>query len=394
MNYSTFPEQVDTFVRKYHLQAQDIPKMKEWKTLKEKINRTPEEETRLSQLTEDLRYAFIDPEEWNKFQDALVNTQQFFLDEVYVYIQQKQAEFDAELEKFNHKGEYNPARQYYKRNTVTFQGETYLCLKDCIGIAPDPFQDTEYWAKIAQRGEKGDPGVGLKFRGQYNPNIYYQVDDAVQYGGSVFACLKENIGIEPNLHQDTEYWALAIARGDDGIPRGAIIMWSGGIDDIPTGWALCDGTNGTPDLRDRFIVGAGGEYAVGDTGGAKEVSLTTAQLPSHSHGSGTLSTSSAGSHSHGSGTLTTNTTGEHRHDNYAKIVHIVEGGLPTSVFGPTRSSALATASAGSHSHTISGSTASAGSHSHSISGSTSSVGSGQAHENRPPYFALAYIMKL
>lgn len=216
MNYSTFPEQVDTFVRKYHLQAQDIPKMKEWKTLKEKINRTPEEETRLNQLTEDLRYAFIDPEEWNKFQDALVNTQQFFLDEVYVYIQQKQAEFDAELEKFNHKGEYNPTRQYYKRNTVTFQGETYLCLKDCIGIAPDPFQDTEYWAKIAQRGakgEKGDSGVGLRFRGQYNPNIYYQVDDAVQYHGNVFACLKENIGIEPNLYQDTEYWALAIAKG-------------------------------------------------------------------------------------------------------------------------------------------------------------------------------------
>lgn len=49
-------------------------------------------------------------------------------------------------------------------------------------------------------------------------------------------------------------------------PSGGIIMWSGAVNDIPVGWALCDGSNGTPDLRDRFIVGAGGAYSVGDTG--------------------------------------------------------------------------------------------------------------------------------
>lgn len=50
--------------------------------------------------------------------------------------------------------------------------------------------------------------------------------------------------------------------------RGLIIIWSGAIVDIPAGWVLCDGNNGTPDLRDRFIVGAGDTYAVDDTGGA------------------------------------------------------------------------------------------------------------------------------
>ena len=57
------------------------------------------------------------------------------------------------------------------------------------------------------------------------------------------------------------------------------MMWSGSIADIPTGWQLCDGTNGTPDLRDRFVIGAGSnDYAVGTTGG-----YTDTTLPSHAH---------------------------------------------------------------------------------------------------------------
>ncbi len=51
------------------------------------------------------------------------------------------------------------------------------------------------------------------------------------------------------------------------VPAGGIIMWSGSAANIPAGWALCDGQNGTPDLRDKFIVGAGGSYPVGGQGG-------------------------------------------------------------------------------------------------------------------------------
>jgi hypothetical protein len=77
------------------------------------------------------------------------------------------------------------------------------------------------------------------------------------------------------------------------VPSGGIIMWSGSIGSIPSGWSLCDGTNGTPDLRDRFVVGAGGSYAVDATGGADSVTLTENQIPSHNH-----SMNSAGDHSH------------------------------------------------------------------------------------------------
>lgn len=53
----------------------------------------------------------------------------------------------------------------------------------------------------------------------------------------------------------------------DGVPSGTILMWSGAIVDIPAGFNICDGNNGTPDLRDNFVVGAGSGHIVGHTGG-------------------------------------------------------------------------------------------------------------------------------
>ena len=148
------------------------------------------------------------------------------------------------------------------------------------------------------------------------------------------------------------------------IPPGAIIMWSGAVDAIPEGWALCDGSNGTPDLRDRFIVGAGGSYNVGDTGGANTVTLTADQMPRHRHGAGTLATTAAGSHSH----------------EYVGYSGTRAAGGATDNYYLYGASNRSTSSAGEHTHTI--------------FGWTSYTGDGKAHENRPPYYALCFIMKL
>jgi hypothetical protein len=65
----------------------------------------------------------------------------------------------------------------------------------------------------------------------------------------------------------TPYALYAKTAGETtALPTGVIVMWSGSIATIPTGWALCDGTNDTPDLRDRFIIGACGKAAVGSKG--------------------------------------------------------------------------------------------------------------------------------
>lgn len=171
-------------------------------------------------------------------------------------------------------------------------------------------------------------------------------------------------------------------------PVGGIIMWSGAIASIPGGWALCNGSSGTPDLRSRFIVGAGSDYTVGATGGANEVTLTTNHIPGHTHtvsASGT--TASQGSHTH-----TINDPGHvHVYGPNEMLQNKIDGGRISSdgvngLGGLANTNSAATGitinAAGAHTHTV------------TVSGTSESTGGGQAHENRPPYYALAYIMKL
>ena len=80
---------------------------------------------------------------------------------------------------------------------------------------------------------------------------------------------------DPPQGGDTAYLVRA--------PLGTIVIWSGTADDIPNGWSLCDGQDGRPDLRDKFVLGAGTSHAVGDSGGTKEVTLTVEQMPEHNH---------------------------------------------------------------------------------------------------------------
>lgn len=153
------------------------------------------------------------------------------------------------------------------------------------------------------------------------------------------------------------------------VPSGGIIMWSGSVASVPAGWFLCDGTNSTPDLRNRFVVGAGDTYAVDATGGAASVTLTEAEMPAHTH------TGAADS------AALTGTVGRTATDQLSQT-----GGVFTQT--ATASGDLNAAPAGAIPAFV---TEFDGTHSHSLT--ISSTGSGTSHENRPPYYALAYIMK-
>ncbi len=71
--------------------------------------------------------------------------------------------------------------------------------------------------------------------------------------------------------------------GGDSMPVGSIIMFGKPQDQIPSGWHICDGTNGTPDLTDKFIVGAGNSYQLNNTGGVRQNTISGSNLPQHYH---------------------------------------------------------------------------------------------------------------
>lgn len=178
----------------------------------------------------------------------------------------------------------------------------------------------------------------------------------------------------PNLDQPV---TATPAQINSPIPSGFIGLWSGTIATIPTGWVLCNGSNGTPDLRQKFVMGAGNTTNTpGTTGGSSTASLTTANLPAHTHDySGT--SSSDGSHTH--------TVSDPGHTHSYTIV----GG--TGALGVGTGYGQTAATTGSSTTGISLGTAAA--HTHTYSGTTTSVGSGTAFSIVPPYYALAYIMK-
>ena len=146
------------------------------------------------------------------------------------------------------------------------------------------------------------------------------------------------------------------------VPAGTILLWQGSIATIPSGWALCDGTNSTPDLRDRFVMGAGGSASPGNSAGSDTHTHTIPAL------SNTFQTTTAPDHTHG---------------------------FPTNWYARKLSSGSKTGIDTDGTFSTSTQTQQGGSHAHEVSVSFASFTSGNNNGDvRPPWYALAYIMKL
>ena len=166
---------------------------------------------------------------------------------------------------------------------------------------------------------------------------------------------------------NTQIATTAFVAAFSAVPAGVIVMWSGSIASIPSGWALCNGSNGTPDLRDRFVVGAGSSYAVAATGGSKDaiaVSHThtaTVSDPGHAH---EIVSSGRGRSSPGNDPVFFNTKTRSGSASFEGV-----------------SASTVTANNGTSSETT------------GVTVGISTTGSSGTNANLPPYYALAYIMK-
>ena len=177
------------------------------------------------------------------------------------------------------------------------------------------------------------------------------------YGYNYKFVLKTSAGVTIGTY-DNIYGIVGVQSAvGTTIPAGMISLWYGSLGSIPVGWYLCDGTNGTPDLRDRFVIAAGSSYAVGATGGTATNTLTTNELPAHTH---TATVTDPG-HSH--------------------------------TFSPAIAAQNTNATSGSIYYGGTGTVSSTNSATTCISVANSTTGSGAAFTNIPPDYALAYVMK-
>ena len=184
---------------------------------------------------------------------------------------------------------------------------------------------------------------------------------------AMFIDEKGNVGIgtqhpEKRLHVNGTVKALGF-EGNGAVPKGVIVMWSGEVDQIPAGWVLCDGSNGTPDLRSRFIVGAGsgegGGYAPHSSGDPDKLPPITA------------ATEAAGAHQH-----------KFPSKYYAR--NFLCG---VAALGKSWCTGIDTNGAYQKEQP----TQVAGNHAHTLVINFNEANSG---ENRPRWFALCFIMKL
>jgi len=170
------------------------------------------------------------------------------------------------------------------------------------------------------------------------------------YGYNYKFVLKDSAGVTIQSY-DNLYGIIGTAPASGAtIPAGLISIWSGAIGAVPSGWYLCDGTNGTPDLRNRFIVGAGSTYSVGANGGSADAITVT-----HTH----TATSTDAGHTHTTQTYGTGGTA------------LAGGSGSTTGYGAiTSSTGFA-----------------------SVTTTNANAGVSGTNANLPPYWSLAYIMK-
>jgi len=174
------------------------------------------------------------------------------------------------------------------------------------------------------------------------------------YGFFYKFVVKTSAGVTLGTY-DNIYGIIGVANTSTGttIPTGMISLWYGSIGSVPVGWYLCDGTNGTPDLRDKFVVGAGSTYSVAATGGS-----TDAIVVSHTH------------------TATVTDPGHNHNFNYAAYSWGIQGGASTVIANRDGGGAGTTT------------TATTG-----VTVTNASAGTSGTNANLPPYYALAYVMK-
>ena len=204
LQFTTFPEQVQTFVTMLNMTIADAPAVKGYQQAMEAGNNTLAQQY-YNQIT-NADQKFIDATKMNRLMDTCVALQKFYKTDIEPYIQSQQSIWGNRINQFNYVGDYSASTFYAITNFVTYTAtgvsNIYICFKvPPICTAPT---NTTYWRKLSIQGLQGPSGENLSFRYAWDSGEVYYPEDVVVYDNVVWGCLVQNSNQTPQ--SGSTYW--------------------------------------------------------------------------------------------------------------------------------------------------------------------------------------------
>ena len=200
-----FPDKVDDLSRMSDLTVSDVALVNQYYTYYNAGNLAAAAQLLIDNPT--LMNKIFNAAKFNILRDALIALQRYYKSDVQTYIDSTRESLQDEIDTFVPMGTYSSSTSYVKNNIVTYSGNGYICKQSCKGKTPGTTAGADYWQLIASKGDKGDSGTGLTFRGTYSSTTAYTKDDSVTDGHAIWAALKASTG---QTLVEGEYWTKAI----------------------------------------------------------------------------------------------------------------------------------------------------------------------------------------
>ena len=200
---SNFPDSNDVFKTYLDILASDGPIIKDYINAVNSGNQ--DLANQILRTIPSVYQKLITAQDLNQAMQAILALERFYGTDVQPYIENKQSEWQLVVDRLKYIGIFDIGTQYEKNNIVLYSvnGVPYLFIaisKPPVGTVPT---NQESWRQLTIQGIQGDSGSGLSFRGEYNPSVQYSVNNAVVYGGALYANIQASQGIEPT---NSTYW--------------------------------------------------------------------------------------------------------------------------------------------------------------------------------------------
>lgn len=205
---TNYPNSIDTFFVWLNITANDGILVQKYMEAMEAGNQVLADQV-LAQIPS-ASQKIIKATDLNKMSQAIQAIERFYLNDIKPFIETKQEEWLAIINRFRYQGPWNPGTQYFTNNIVSYvvEGLTLLYIatdNPPVGVGPT---NTNYWRLLTIQGQPGPAGPGLSYRQEWKSSVQYEANQAVTYGGALWMSVQPSINVPPGSNE--EYWKPVI----------------------------------------------------------------------------------------------------------------------------------------------------------------------------------------